>query len=42
MELEKKRVVVLGGGFAGLTFCQKFFHPDAEVVLIDRQNHHLF
>lgn len=38
----RKRVVVLGAGFAGLTFCRSFQHAGAEVVLIDRQNHHLF
>ncbi len=36
------RIVVLGAGFGGLTFCQTFRHPTAEIVLIDRQNHHLF
>lgn len=39
---QRKRVVVLGAGFAGLTFCQSFQHPDAEITLIDRTNHHLF
>lgn len=39
----RKRVVVLGAGFAGLEFCKRFRAPDdAEVILIDRQNHHLF
>lgn len=42
MEVEKKHVVVLGAGFGGLTFCQEFFHSDARVTLVDRQNHHLF
>lgn len=36
------RVVVLGAGFGGLTFCQTFDHPTARVTLVDRQNHHLF
>ena len=35
-------IVVLGGGFGGLTFCQAFSHPRARITLIDRQNHHLF
>ncbi|MCL7960116.1 MAG: FAD-dependent oxidoreductase, partial [marine benthic group bacterium] len=34
-------VVVVGGGFGGLEFCKRF-RGDAHVVLIDRQNHHLF
>lgn len=40
--MKRKRVVVLGGGFGGLTFCRTFKHPEAEIILIDRQNHHLF
>ena len=35
-------MVVLGAGFAGLTFCQAFTCPEADVLVIDRQNHHLF
>jgi len=42
MNTGKKRVVVLGGGFGGLAFCKSFRHPAAEVILVDRQNHHLF
>jgi NADH dehydrogenase len=34
--------VVLGAGFGGLTFCQTFSSTQAEVTLVDRQNHHLF
>jgi NADH:ubiquinone reductase (H+-translocating) len=36
------RVVVLGAGFGGLTFCQTFEHPQARVTVVDRTNHHLF
>jgi NADH dehydrogenase len=36
------RVVVLGGGFGGLTFCQHFNHPKANITVVDRTNHHLF
>src|SRR6266513_5315803 len=42
MENKTRRVVVLGAGFGGLTFCQAFNHPQARVTLVDRQNHHLF
>ena len=35
-------IVVLGAGFAGLTFCQRFPSSLARITLIDRQNHHLF
>jgi NADH dehydrogenase len=36
------RIVVLGAGFAGLTFAKKFPGELAHVSVIDRQNHHLF
>src|SRR5947207_6659415 len=42
MENKTLRVVVLGAGFGGLTFCQAFNHLQARVTLVDRQNHHLF
>jgi NADH dehydrogenase len=38
----KTQVVVLGAGFGGLTFAQKFRHPNACVTVVDRTNHHLF
>ncbi len=37
-----KRIVVIGAGFGGLTFCQHFSHPRARITLVDRTNHHLF
>ena len=40
--MNQARVVVLGAGFGGLTFCQQFEHPRANVTLVDRTNHHLF
>ncbi|MGV3756643.1 MAG: NAD(P)/FAD-dependent oxidoreductase [Verrucomicrobiota bacterium] len=42
METRRPHIVVLGAGFGGLTFCQKFSLPDARITLVDRQNHHLF
>lgn len=38
----RKQIVVIGAGFAGLTFCQSAAGLDADITLIDRQNHHLF
>ncbi len=38
----RPRVVILGGGFGGLTLLEGLRHIDAEVILIDRRNHHLF
>src|SRR5262244_527441 len=36
------RVVIVGGGFGGLAAAKALRNADARVVLIDRQNHHLF
>lgn len=36
------RVVIVGGGFGGLAAAKALKHTPAEVVLIDRTNHHLF
>src|SRR5262247_428165 len=36
------RVVVVGGGFGGLAAAKALGRANVEVVLIDRQNHHLF
>ncbi len=42
MEQETVHIVVVGGGFGGLTFCQHFKHPRAQITIIDKHNHHLF
>ena len=36
------RIVIVGGGFAGLAAAQALRGCDAEIVLIDRRNHHIF
>ncbi len=38
----RPRVVILGGGFAGLGAAQKLEHADAEIVLVDRHDYHTF
>lgn len=38
----KPRVVILGGGFGGLSAAVALAKADAEIVLVDRRNHHLF
>src|SRR4051812_18820658 len=38
----RKRIVIVGGGFAGLAAAHAVRHANAEVVLIDRRNHHIF
>jgi NADH dehydrogenase len=39
---KRKRVVIVGGGFAGLAAAHALRYAAAEVVLIDRRNHHIF
>ena len=39
---QRKRVVIVGGGFAGIAAARALRHADAEVILIDRRNHHIF
>jgi NADH:ubiquinone reductase (H+-translocating) len=38
----RQRVLILGGGFAGVGAAQKLKDADAEVVLVDRHNYHTF
>lgn len=38
----KPRVVIVGGGFAGLAAAQKLKRVSCEVTLVDRRNFHLF
>lgn len=38
----RPRVVILGGGFGGLSAARTLGRADVDVVLIDRTNHHLF
>src|SRR6056297_578699 len=38
-----KKVLIIGGGFAGLSCAQKLANDNRfEVTLVDRRNHHLF
>ncbi|MCC6415873.1 MAG: NAD(P)/FAD-dependent oxidoreductase, partial [Opitutaceae bacterium] len=41
-EINKPRVVVIGGGFAGVSVVKSIPPGEAYITLIDRQNHHLF
>ena len=36
------RIVIVGGGFGGLAAAKALRNSPAEVVLIDRTNHHVF
>lgn len=37
-----KRIVILGGGFGGLTLATKLANTDYQVVLVDKNNYHQF
>jgi NADPH-dependent 2,4-dienoyl-CoA reductase/sulfur reductase-like enzyme len=39
---KRPRVLILGGGFAGVGAAQKLKKADAEVVLVDRHDYHTF
>lgn len=39
---ESARVVIVGGGFGGLTAAKALRRAPVQVTLVDRQNHHLF
>lgn len=41
-ETAKKRVVILGAGFAGMNCARGLAKADVSVTMIDRHNHHLF
>lgn len=38
----KKKIVIIGGGFAGLEFAKRLNNSSYAVTLIDKQNHHQF
>jgi len=40
--MSQPRVIIVGGGFAGLAAAKALRKTPAEVILIDRANHHLF
>jgi NADH:ubiquinone reductase (H+-translocating) len=41
-EFERPHVVIVGGGFGGLTAAQTLRRTPVDVTLVDRRNHHLF
>jgi NADH dehydrogenase len=36
------RIVIIGGGFGGLSAAKRLRHEDVQVTLLDRKNHHVF
>jgi len=41
-DIKKPKIVVLGGGFAGLQFIQNLKENEYDIMLIDKLNHHQF
>lgn len=40
--MERKKVIIIGGGFGGLTTAKSIKSNQFEIILIDKTNHHLF
>src|SRR5215831_9533119 len=40
--MAQPRIVIVGGGFGGLATAKALKNTPAEIILIDRTNHHLF
>lgn len=40
--MERKKIVIVGGGFAGINMARKLAKSNSDVLLIDKQNHHMF
>ena len=40
--MAQRKVVVIGGGFAGITAVRRLAREDVSITLLDRSNHHLF
>lgn len=38
----RPRIVIIGAGFAGLYAAKRLRNADADVIVVDRRNHHLF
>ena len=40
--MDKKRILIIGGGFGGLTVANQLKHSKFHITLIDKTNHHVF
>jgi NADH dehydrogenase len=38
----RKQIVIVGGGFGGIAAARALKRADADVILVDRRNHHIF
>lgn len=42
MSNKRPKIVVVGGGFAGIVFCKQMSNKECDILLIDQYNHHQF
>jgi len=40
--MERKKIVIIGGGFAGLNLARKLKKSNCDILVVDKQNHHMF
>jgi NADH dehydrogenase len=40
--MSRKRLIIIGGGFAGVNVIRKLKNSNVDIILIDKRNHHLF
>ena len=40
--MARKRIIIVGGGFGGLAAAKALRNTPADIILIDRTNHHVF
>lgn len=40
--MKRKKLIIIGGGFAGITVCKHLKNADLDIILLDKKNHHLF
>ncbi|HCT46876.1 MAG TPA: FAD-dependent oxidoreductase, partial [Phycisphaerales bacterium] len=39
---DRPSVLIVGGGFGGIAVARALAHVDADITVIDKQNHHVF
>ncbi len=40
--MDRKKLIIIGGGFGGINVCLALKRANVEILLIDKKNHHLF